>query len=109
MSLAIVSSCAPPAFWQRPGAASSPPPDCSGLPDAATLRQTATLREADWAAHTNGGGPMSDFGVMQGMLAILVGVDPLRAPLPLQLLGMMLDVAVATGVVWLVWTALKAL
>ena len=51
---------------------------------------------------------MTDFGLMQSMLAILLGIDPLRAPLPLQILGMILDVAVATGVVWLVWTAFRA-
>jgi len=52
---------------------------------------------------------MPNTGVMQGLLAILLGVDPLRAPLPLQLLGMILDVALVTATVWGVWTAFAAL
>jgi hypothetical protein len=51
---------------------------------------------------------MPNTGVMQGLLAILLGVDPLRAPLPLQLLGLILDVALVTATVWAVWTAFAA-
>jgi hypothetical protein len=51
---------------------------------------------------------MANSGVMQGLLAILIGVDPLRVPLPLQVLGMMLDIALDTLAVWAVWTTLKA-
>jgi hypothetical protein len=52
---------------------------------------------------------MADFGLMQGLLANLLGLDPLRVPLPLQLLGMMLDVAMATAVVAVVWNALMGI
>jgi hypothetical protein len=52
---------------------------------------------------------MANIGIMQGLLAILLGLDPLRPPLPLQVLGMMLDVALITAVAWAVWTALRAI
>jgi len=52
---------------------------------------------------------MPNFGVMQGLLAILLGIDPLRVPLPLQLLGTLLDVGIVTGMVWAVWTTLGAI
>ena len=42
---------------------------------------------------------MPNIGVMQVFLARLLGVDLVAIPAPIQLLGMMLDVAIATAVV----------
>ncbi|MBU6499771.1 MAG: hypothetical protein KGJ41_07590 [Rhodospirillales bacterium] len=47
---------------------------------------------------------MSNFGVMTGLLASLLGIDPLHIPGPVALLGFLLDIAVATFVVLVVWS-----
>ena len=52
---------------------------------------------------------MANIGAMTGVLAVLLGIDPLRVPLPLEVMGMILDVALATSVVWGVWAAFAAI
>jgi hypothetical protein len=49
---------------------------------------------------------MPNIGVMQLFLARLLGIDVVAIPAPIQLLGMVLDVAIITGVAWSVWNGL---
>jgi hypothetical protein len=46
---------------------------------------------------------MGTIGVMTGILVALLGLDPLRVPGPISLLGFVLDAGVLTGVVATVW------
>jgi hypothetical protein len=49
---------------------------------------------------------MPNIGVMQVFLARLLGVDLVAIPAPIQLVGMMLDVAIITAVACVVWNGL---
>ena len=50
---------------------------------------------------------MNNLGVMASVLVGLLGLDPLRIPAPILLLGFILDVTIATALVLAVWAALK--
>jgi hypothetical protein len=50
---------------------------------------------------------MNNLGVMTGIMVSLLGLDPLRVPAPIVLLGFILDVGIATAVVLVIWTGLK--
>lgn len=52
---------------------------------------------------------MPNFGVTQILLAQLLGVDLVRIPVEIQLLGLLIDVALVTAVVAVVWNALMAI
>lgn len=52
---------------------------------------------------------MPNFGVMQLILARMLGLEVVAIPAPIQLLGMILDFALITAVVAAVWNALMAI
>ena len=49
---------------------------------------------------------MPNIGVMSLLLARLLGLDPVSIPVPIQLLGLILDIAIITAVIAGVWNAL---
>jgi hypothetical protein len=50
---------------------------------------------------------MGNFDVMTALLAKLLGLDPVSIPIPIAVMGMVLDIALATLVVVAVWFTLK--